>query len=479
MSAVFSLSGGGNFTVGGGGDNPYPRYSIDVTTNEKNGLVLGSIYTISVTGTFVATGDITSTGARANSIRVESIAEIKGRTGEYGTLVINGPGGANPLTFTDCKVVSVTAPEQDDTSQGVLTQDFSATFEALKFNENDPAGTYGDLQDMSESWDWAITETNVGDGTNVARDWTATLSVSATGRGKEAYDKAKTHVTSRTSGADPFGTQSDLESGSYSLDGMPTTGAGYAGYNKITSRNVDIAGGTYSETITWVVSKFKANVAVDLSSNFNRQSPENTVDVSVTVTGQEDDAEASTSSRYTNALEYFNSKVKGSYSGWVATFYSTYKPSWVPDGRAIQGTEQSLSITENETDGVITLSATFSDKEVLEGVFDQSVTVSDNNIDGGNQVVAILPVIAKANGPVIQDMATTGERTRSISVDLTMDLDNRTSVPYTKAETLLSPYIPVGVTNLYRQNRSTSWNPQSGSFNLTEDYVWTDQTPTN
>lgn len=479
MSAVFTLSGGGDFTVGGGGNNPYPRYSVDVSTNEQNGLVYGSTYTISVTGTFFATGDITSTGARASSIRLETIAEIKGRTGEYGTLVINGPGGTNPLTFTDCKVVSVSAPEQDDTSQGVLTQDFTATFEALKFNETSAAGEYADLQDMSESWDWAVTETNVGDGTNVARDWTATLSVSATGRGQDAYDKAKSHVTSRTSGATPFGSQDDLEGGSYSLDGMPTTGGGYSGYNKITSRNVDIAGGTYSETITWVVSKFKANVAVDLSSNFNRQSPENTVDISVTVTGQEDDAEATTSSRYANALDCYNTKVKGSYTGWATTFYTTYKPDWVPSGRAIQSTEQSLSITENETDGVISLSATFSDKEVLEGVFDQSVTVSDTNIDGGNQVVAILPVIAKANGPVIQDMGTTGERSRSISVDLTMDLDNRTTVPYTKAETLLSPYIPLGVTNLYRQNRSTSWNPQSGSFNLTEDYVWTDETPTN
>ena len=467
---------------------PNPRYSISMETQQKSGIAYANRYSISATGTFIATGDITTQGERAKSILDEIAVELI-RSGGYGTLTIQSPGGSTSLIFKDCKLLTIDAAEQDESSQGVTTQEFTASFEAYKMQQTSGANDDdfyenlgdGDLDDLNESWDWAITEDYTSDKqeSETNRNFTATYTVSATGRGSSStsgYEAAKAWVQSRVAtNSNPLAAE-DLLGNPNTLDGLPPA-ANYNLYNKITSRNEDTSSGSYSETVSWVVSKHQAGCSVDISGSLDPAGAANTVDVSVTITGYEDNLEGETSSKYSNAKAFYDAKVEPYLPTWAESHYNTFlAPSLTATGRSLNGFVTSKSVSANETDGVITVSATFDDKNVLLGAVDQNIQITDTNADGGNQIVAIIPVIAKTNGPVIQDMSTTGERTRSISLDLTMDQNNRVTRPDGYAQ--IAAYIP-NANPVYRQNASETWNPFSGAYSLSVDYVWTDNPITN
>lgn len=484
--SVSYTNASGSFDLGSA-SGPSPTYSISTETQQKSGIAYANRYSISATGIFIATGDITNAGVRAKSIIDEVAAELL-IGGGYGTLTIQAAGGSTSLIFNDCKLLSIEAATQDESSQGVTTQEFNVSFEAYKMSQStgsnddslyDSSVGDGDLDDLNESWDWSISEENTLDKAagSANRNFTATYTVSATGRGNDStsgYEAAKTWVQSRTSAnADPLASVDDILGNSVTLDGLPA--AGYTSWNKITSRNQDVAGGSYSETVSWVLSKFEATCVVDISGTLDPAGAANTVSVNVTVSGYENSDEAELSAKYANAKTFFDAKVDGNLATWAATHYNDFLSPEAP-GRSLNSFFTSKSISSNETDGVITVSATFDDKTIFNGAVDQNLQITDSNTDGGNEIVAILPVIAKSNGPVIQDMATTGERTRSITLDLQMDQQNRAVKPNGLPE--ISAYIP-NATPVYRQNFSESWNPFSGAYNLTVDYVWTDNPITN
>ena len=76
-------------------------------------------------------------------------------------------------------------------------------------------------------------------------------------------------------------------------------------------------------------------------------------------------------------------------------------------------------------------------------------------------------------------MKTTQERSRSITLDLAMNRATRTTKPngLSFIETNYKPTLESG--SVYRQSKTESWNPNSGAYNLSVDYVWTASAPTN
>ena len=170
-------------------------------------------------------------------------------------------------------------------------------------------------------------------------------------------------------------------------------------------------------------------------------------------------------------------------------FGSSIAP-WQKDNETPQLSPKPLTFsrTDNETAGTITISTSFNDETPLfEGATAANVTVDMNNEDGEVQIVAIKPVIGKTIGPVIQNMQVTSERTRSVSLSLVMDRYYRYVVPNgfawidTYWKPLLGQYtagpfqgddIPV-----YTRSRNQNWNPMTGSYTATVEYVWTDAIP--
>ena len=506
MAVTYSITGENTIVIGGqstltspqvGVVGPFPRYSISREVLRKDSLYMGEKYNITISGTALIedSSSMLVAGQRQNEIH-QIIARILTLDAKKGTLEIAPYGGQTSIIkFTDAILVSADSPEQDDTSQGVQSQDYSFVFEATKLAnsagsaqaEDDVSGL--PLDEVTESWDVSVEDSYTQDdyeGTNeVFKCFTISHTISATARTKvvgtnlkSGYIQAKSWVDSRVVllGNDPLlpAGVKDLSRGTaqeVDLD-IPT---GYTAYNQTNAIQQDILGGTYSLTRSWKASKYKATCTIDLSVN-NDQSSENIgIDLSVSVQGLDTSlAMAANSLRYKNALSFWTA-IKPNAQSWANTFYTAQGFTGT-----LKSVANSVGEQHNQTAGSISFTATFDDGEVdFVGAISQSVNITYTNEDGGNQIVAILPVIEKSNGPVIQDMATTQERSRSITLDLGMDRDTRTTKPdgLSYIETNYKPTLTDG--SVYRQNKTETWNPNSGAYNLSVDYVWTAEEPTN
>ena len=186
--------------------------------------------------------------------------------------------------------------------------------------------------------------------------------------------------------------------------------------------------------------------------------------------------------KYQNALTSFKI-LQGRIAQAASCFYDDNKVRWgITDvtnagDHLLRSFSRSYSEAHNELDGVITFNTSYDDTKVCNAsVLDESISLSYNNTDGGNQIIVLHPIIARADGPIIQDMSTTNERTLSVTVDWVMLKDKRADKP--DGMDTVEFYVPkqAGTTtiveHMYRRSKTESWNPKNGQYNLTVEYVW-------
>ena len=492
-------------TITAGTDNiisgPFPRYTISKELIIKDTLFIGEKYSITVTGTALITGSgisMLTPGARQNKLH-EVMKDMLRIRGQRGTLIIEPyDGGTNTekIRFDDAALLSVELPEQSDTSQGTQSQEYTFTFEATILNpdgETIAGPDASNLKDVTETWQFNLlegetTQKEVEDLTGsitdqVYRNFSVTHSLTATGNPvvnkttpgdmQSGYVAAKNYVTGRltTLTNNPFSDMvKDFGKGG-DQQRVFLTGAGepapnpptdYIAYNQVNSYIQDILEGTYSVERTWVASRYAATCTVEVVDGKDQTAEFNTVEVSVSIQGHETAGpDATTSKKYQNAYSFYDANFDTSalLSAFAAKFYT--------GGYTLKTVPRSLSTTHSQTAGTINIAATFDDADVdVAGAISSSVTCTDNNPDGGNETVAILAVIARAGGPIIQDMATTGERTKSLAVEAQMPRGA------SKPTFGWSNYAPA---NGYRQNFTESYSESTGRYSLTVDWVYTGQ----
>ena len=464
---------------------PFPRYSISKEVVVKDTLYIGDNYTINVTGTALITGagvDMLTPGARQNALHkiMQRLLEIRG---QRGVLIIEPYGGlSNNLQFDNAKLSSVELPEQTDTSQGTQSQEYTFVFEASILSQGNGVDEpdVANLSDVNETWEFSLNE---GEATqavkdDVFRNFSVTHTLSATGNptvdganATSGYVAAKNYVNGRvaTLGNNPFGNNvKDFGKGTGQQKIFLRTGVNppqkplpsYQAYNQVNSYTQDVLEGTFSVTRNWIASQFPATCTVDVTDGKDQTAEFNTVEVSVNIQGHEtSDPDEETSAKYANAdtfyTTYFAENTK--LSAFAAAFYTA--------GYTLKSVPRSLSTAHSQTAGTISISATFDDADsVVDDSISSSVTITDNNEDGGNETVAIIPVIQRSLGPIIQDMGTTNERTRTLAVEAQMPRGSD------KPSFGWSSYKP---DNGYRQNFTESYSVSSGRYSLTVEWVYT------
>ena len=256
----------------------------------------------------------------------------------------------------------------------------------------------------------------------------------------------------------------------------------YVAYGLVRTKTFDINAGTYSVEETWTVGRYAATHSVEFSINADPNAEYNTVDVSVTVNGLESitgvDVDSNNEymgrlpkekSKYYNALISFD-KLKANLPTAAGVFYSARKSGLgIPDDNNLRALARSQSETHNEIDGVISYSVQYDDDVICDpNVLDESISLTYSNLDALNQLVVLHPVIGRAQGPILQNMGTTTERTLSISIDRTMAKNARSVKP--DGASLAATYVPA--TGAHRKSNTESWNPKSGAYNLSQEWVW-------
>tara|TARA_R110002096_G_scaffold42923_2_gene115451 strand:- start:369 stop:2018 length:1650 start_codon:yes stop_codon:yes gene_type:complete len=521
-------------TTAGGVVGPMPRYSINrENLSTGDGTFMGTKFTINVTGTAVIQSvddgqDITIKGQRQSRVMGEGLTLMQVLRESFpnqgtGKLEISPYGGlSNIMVFDDAKLLSVDLPEQNEESAGVQTLEYSFSFEAYEEDSNNTnTGSTGrpvkpsyKLSSVDESWELAeadefFYQSDAPDSTNsnLNKVYTLTHTVSATGLKKysspgtsaldgEAFRQAvqwvKTRlvydptveITKDLMGDDTFfqskflpiemnapDTTDDLgfnlKRAGTSAEGVPA----YRGYNHTRSVSSDQNVGSYSVTDTWTLSQvgFESTHSLEFSFEGDINAESNNITVNANFQGLSTaDSRSTQIDKYAGALKAFNT-VKPLIPALALKVYED------SGGAFALNTDLKLSesVGHNKVSGTITYSVSFNDydKPSTENAIVERIDISYNNDKGEQKLIAILPIIGRANGPIIQDIETTQISSRTITADIVM----KRGFGKPDGTAAVASYRPEGWdatedVNVYLTASTESWNPNTRTYNKSETW---------
>ena len=193
----------------------------------------------------------------------------------------------------------------------------------------------------------------------------------------------------------------------------------------------------------------------EVSATYSQQDNRSRATVTGTVTGLEvrnPTSYAVVSTKWDNAL-----------AKWSATSPNLLALAQTTTGGTFNPTPLSKRVGFNQISGVITYSYEWDDRPVpaTTGAISESLTISDT---GGTAVIAKIPVLNRAAGPVLQQTGTITEKKRSLAIEIAMPPSTAGFTPgFPSTNAVVSANIPVA-TEVWVEDDSTSWSPQTGRF---------------
>lgn len=273
----------------------------------------------------------------------------------------------------------------------------------------------------------------------------------------------------------------------------------YGGFNHVRTENIDVTAGTYSVTENWVLASGKAHESFTLSVSTSNSDPFVSVNIDGSIKGFQKFTNPSYSGElgkpdpiaesgaYKHALEKY---MVLSNSGQFGIKSDIYKRANNTVAVCLNSQPVSTSLNMNQQNGEISYSLSFNNRptNIISGVVAESIQVNDTY---PGDVFAILPVLGRATGPILQYIGGRTEYKRDLSINLTMDY---TKMPYGKTRNPLmlkkpslveptatqiadlinqmSPQGEPGVRKYFVSPPSESWSPKEGtySFNISWTY---------
>lgn len=287
----------------------------------------------------------------------------------------------------------------------------------------------------------------------------------------EAYLQAKKWVTARLGIDNAFAHTTNLA--------LPAT---YNPYNHTRVENTDELSGSYSVNETWLLSKTNVNETFTVSIRGSTDSSQSQVTIEGTIQGLDtrSTAFAITESKWTAALARFTSLTAGDPNHTIYTRANTLS------GLTLNSTPISSTIGKNKHTGTITYSYEYDDRPTncIEGAIFESFQITDQNY---GDIFAIIPVIGRYAGPVLQDMGTRTELKRTLTVEVIMEPVSTCPTSAGNVSTLIaaSPRAAVSVVTLsfynhlranfnqvFIESDQETWTPKNGRYNRTVTWVF-------
>lgn len=479
--------------------------------------IINEKHSISIRGQIIASGNTSQD--RYKDLMTKSLSyaqKIAGgatrkSTTQMGTLVISGTGG-ELLRYDDALLQNIEVSQPSDDTAGIQYQDVSLSFETY-MTPSDPASIYKlrsateNLEIKKEEDSFSYLGHNIHSENSPYYAYTITHTVSAEGiinnkDEREAFEEAFNYVNSKKrnslsiSDKDVFDrslftniNQKTLSVGSNSSIAVDESQINqYGEYNKIRTASADVIGGSYSITTVFFLSREES--LIDITGNYNKdESGESSVTVDGTIRGLSSLDPLSTQH---NKIEqarktYINITGDLGSSSKIYQFANDIFNRYHLNNTCLALRNKSLnySFGENKTAGTITFSVVYKVvpnivNALLEGIAGSIVataTISDTNRVGAGfdmDTIVIIPVIGRTAGPIIQNMNTTKERTRTAVIDVTIEACHRSPNNATVRQQSLAAiaaYAPSG-SNVYVNNFTESWDWISGKYQGTLEWVY-------
>jgi len=508
MAIIYTISGQ-EFEIGSGFSNqgiaespaivnPFPKYSISrefiSATDDSH---LGNRYNITVSGRLIvpSSADATTSGAQQNALHKQMIWHLQtlaDQSHNLGKLEIVPHGGLDrPFIFVDARLRNIEFPEQDDQNLGVLYSDYTFQFEAyLEASDNNESFCLK-INSAEENWELALNDNETSyysqaDGTPY-KTYTLTHTVSANGiksinnaateitpAWKNAAEWVKTRLVSNLSlpiSSDVANNSDRIVASSYfyptKFDSVVSvlcpdlSGTGYSYYNHLRVPTCNISEGSYSITETWFISNMPATMDMEIETS-EEESGIVTMTLSGTINGLDGTAVNNNAISKISNAEIVLANLETKAYNMLSSYYPTNT-----GGFTLQNVVRQKSIGRNKGTGIITFSYTYNDQVVfVPGAISSTLKVNDNNLNKEVQTIAIIPIIGKIDGPIIQNMNTTPESSRSLEITATMNRNNRASKP-----NLVSIYNSYKLSNSFVRAFDETWEPYTGAYSVNIEWV--------
>jgi len=360
-------------------------------------------------------------------------------------------------------------------------------------NENQLLTNYNAafINDYSEDWSIEVDETQ-GESPELPRSYRITHNVNATGKTHyspegiklKAWEQARKFVQSRLSNSITDYPNIFGQIGSGTLNLVNT----YRGFNHVRTEQLSEPAGTYSITETWFIASGLAYENFNMSLSSSIDAPFVSLSIDGTIKGLSEISPSGFGGNatigktaYTNALNKYNQITN---SGQFGLTSDVYKRANNTVSVQLNSQPRSISIGSNQYTGELTYNLQFDNRptNIISGVLSETISVNDTY---PGDVFAVIPVIGRKTGPVLQYIGGRTEYKRDISINLTMDY---TKIPYgSKRNTLLlqkpsvieptatqiaqlinelSPANEPGIRKYFISPPSESWNPKEGTYSL-------------
>ena len=389
--------------------------------------------------------------------------------------LLHGDKVDNEGTF----IIPNSGETQENTTETVLLGSLSGAF----------------INDYSEDWSIEVDE-STGESPDLPFSYRITHSLNATGKthytpGEErlvAWEQARRFVTDRLSDnvTEYPNIMGQIGSGTINLVDS------FGGFSHVRNESIGQSAGTYAVTETWLLASgtayenYSSSVSSDTSSAFVSVNVDGTIkglsQISPSGHGSEDKPSA-----FDNAMSKF---IAVSNSGQFGLISDIYKRANNLVAVELNSQPLSMSVGTNEYLGEITYSTQFNNRptNIISGVLTESISVNDTY---PGDVFAVIPVLGRKTGPVLQYIGGRTEYRRDLSINLLMDY---TKIPYGSGRNTLllkkpsviepsatqignlikelSPQGEPGIRKYFVSPPSESWEPKTGSysFNLTWTY---------
>ncbi len=442
-----------------------------------DGTPIGSVYAITLTGTLVAwKGSPSGAGLSSfwtlsgnppdaqdvfndNDKRLENLLRkqeamrllfaLEGKTLEIEPLSGTAPIKCNPRVIG----LDFTAGKWFDRTDYTITLEADVLFINGTVTDEDSFGQF--LSNASEDW-----QLGVGDEEDV---FNLTHSVSAAGKVhydtngnlvRPAWKEAREWVQSR------LGLDLNRIDASGALN---LTNPNYTGFNHVRAENVSEMGGTYEVTETWVIT---SGTALETYTVNTSQATATDKRTSVTIDGNiagldiRDSDFALTTTKYQSA------------SGW----FGTIQDELLTRAQTISGFSLNLrpltkSIGRNTRAGVITYSYAYDNRPsgLVLGALQEVISISDNH---HGQIVASIPIIGRAKGPILQDIGTVTERRRTLSINVTMPSSGNLTFNNPPDVSGVISLVTPTATQTFKTRDTANWNWQQGSYTRSIEWLF-------
>jgi hypothetical protein len=404
----------------------------------------------------------------------------------------------------------------------------------------------GFIEDYSESWSLEVEEGNGTTNTNVAnptslpanhigsiRTYRVTRNITATGRTmyytengtgqikrREAWEQAKQYIyntvlkdndnisTNNSTGYEQF---PEYSLGPYFGSGfLNIAKAIWGGYNHLRTESIDTTAGTITVNDTWLMSSGNAYENFNMGVSKSYDSALHKVTVNGSIKGLSSVHAGSTQYGGSNTsiqTQFGNAPLNTSHENALYKWNQisnngTYGPNCYLYRRAqsvvhlpLNFIPLSVSLSSNQFTGEITYDIEYDTRlqNVVNGALSENITCNDTY---PGDVFAVIPVIGRQHGPVLQYIGGRTEYQRNLSIELVMDkyytsgngnLVDRIrqqsvlskpslNEPFkTQINSIIHAYSPIkeaGIRKYFVSPPSESWDPSTGRYSLQINWTY-------